>query len=214
MALAAAMTAACTTTPPAPQEPPPPPPPSYEQLMDNAAQEQKAGRQAQALEAWQAAAKQSPAAKDPWLRIAQTHFETANYGGTIAAAQEVLQRDSTDATANGLLAVSGLRVSSEALARMRRDSLSGSTRSEAESLAKTLRDLLGEPVLVPPPAAADSGPKRKPKAKPVATTPGAAAAKPQPSATSQVQQVQPVANTTAPAKPAATGSRDPFGALR
>jgi tetratricopeptide (TPR) repeat protein len=145
---AASLLAACST---APKTPPEPPPPSYEQLLDQAAQAQKSGDTPHAVELWQSAAKRNPAAKEPWLRMAQTHFDSGDYGHAITEAEEALQRDNGDAVANGLLAVSGLRVSSQALARMHTEDLAGSTRGEAESLAKTLRTLLGTDVLVPQP---------------------------------------------------------------
>lgn len=188
-AVALSALSACSTVAP-PTEPPPPP--SYETLLDNGNQAKQAGKNEEAVAAWRQAAKQNPAAKEPWLRMAQLHFDNGDYGSAISEAQETLQRDNTDAIANGLLAVSGLRVSSQALARMHTNELQGSTRGEAENLAKTLRDLLGTPVLVPPPEA----PVAKPRARPArhAATPAAAV-------------------TPAPkAKPAA--SNDPFSALR
>ena len=66
-------------------------------------------------------------------------------------AQEVLQRDVNDLTAQSILAVSGLRVSAEALAHLRKvNEVKGSTRNEAESVAKLIREALGEPILVAP----------------------------------------------------------------
>jgi hypothetical protein len=131
--------------------------------------------------------------------MAQLHFETGNYGNAITEAQEALQRDSSDAVANGLLAVSGLRVSSAALARMQPDTFSGSARGEAESLAKTLRDLLGEPVLVPQPPVAPEPVHRVQARRSVhGTTARRGAASP--------------AVGARPAKPAP--AHDPFSALR
>lgn len=206
----AALLSACSTTSPKVLIDPPPPP--YEQLLEDGRQAQKAGNQMQALEAWRAAAKQNPSAKEPWLRMAQMYFDAADYGNAITAAQETLHRDSTDATANGLLAVSGLRVSSDALARMHTDNLQGSTRNEAESLAKTLRELLGAPVLVPQPntpTAAASAPRAtKPRA-----TATAAAVKPKTSDVPAPVAVK-TADTTVAKPTAQAPSRDPFGALR
>jgi len=150
---------ACAIQPRAP-EAPPPAPPTYDQLLQDGTQAQKAGNNVQAQSSWTAAARENPTAKEPWLHMAQMQFDAGNYGAAISAAQEAFQRDSSDATANGLLAVSGLRVSSAALARMDTNKLQGNARSEAESLAKTLRDLLGTPVLVPSPVAAASAPLR------------------------------------------------------
>jgi tetratricopeptide (TPR) repeat protein len=200
---AAAALSACSTTPQVAEAPPPPP---YEQLLEDGRQAQKAGNLQQALASWQQAARQNPSAKEPWLRMAQMHFDAGDYGNAIAEAQEAMQRDGSDAVANGLLAVSGLRVSSAALARMQADTLSNSTRGEAEALAKTLRELLGAPVLVPQPAAAAaSAPPRTARVRAAAS---AAAAQPAGGAKPVTTSASP---STAPAKAAA---RDPFGALR
>ncbi len=209
--LAAAILSGCTTMGPKVAEAPQPP---YEQLLEDGREAQKAGNQMQALEAWRAAAKQNPSAKEPWLRMAQMHFDAADYGNAITAAQEVLHRDSTDAVANGLLAVSGLRVSSEALARMHTDNLQGSTRNEAESLARTLRELLGAPVLVPQPAnaataSATARPARSAKP-PVAKASEAAA----PAVAAKPPTSKPADAPAAPKATAQAPSRDPFGALR
>jgi len=208
--IVAALTSGCATTGKVAVEAPPPP---YEQLLEDGRQAQKAGNQMQALEAWRAAAKQNPSAKEPWLRMAQMHFDAADYGNAISAAQEVLHRDSTDAVANGLLAVSGLRVSSEALARMHTDNLQGSTRNEAESLAKTLRELLGAPVLVPQPptATASSGSSRPAR---TARAPAKTSEAAPPPVMAKTSTPKPADATAAPKATAQAPSRDPFGALR
>ncbi|MED5618033.1 hypothetical protein [Ideonella sp. BN130291] len=205
--LSGALLVACANAPKSADAAPPP----YEQLLEDGRQAQKAGNNVQALEAWRTAAKQNPSAKEPWLRMAQLHFDAADYGNAITAAQEAMQRDSTDAVANGLLAVSGLRVSSAALARMHTDNLQGSTRNEAETLAKTLRELLGAPVLVPQPATASTPAPRTARA---AARPTAAAASAAAGAAPKAVAAKPT-DTAPAAKPAAPApSRDPFGALR
>jgi tetratricopeptide (TPR) repeat protein len=206
--LSSALLVACANAPKVPDAPAVP----YEQLLEEGRQAQKAGNNVQALEAWRSAAKQNPSAKEPWLRMAQLHFDSADYGNAITAAQEAMQRDSTDAVANGLLAVSGLRVSSAALARMHTDNLQGSTRNEAETLAKTLRELLGAPVLVPQPATAAAPAPRSTRAaqRPPAAAAAASAAGAAPKAVAaKAQDTAPAAKPAAPAP-----SRDPFGALR
>jgi tetratricopeptide (TPR) repeat protein len=190
--LSLALLAACAAT-----KPPEPSPPTYDQLMAQAVQAQTAGDNAKAVELWHDAARQNPAAKEPWLRMAQVHFDASDYGNTITEAQEALQRAPNDAVANGLLAVSGLRVSSAALARMHPETLAGSTRTEAQALAKTLRDLVGEPVLVPLPVAAASAPPAPPPRRAVRAS----------------RPAVPPAQKQAEASPAAA-PRDPFGALR
>lgn len=202
----------------APKVESPPPPPPYEQLLEDGRQAHRSGNAHQAIALWQQAAKQNPSAKEPWLRMAQLHFDAGDYGRAITDAQEAMQRDGNDAVANGLLAVSGLRVSSAALARMQADALSGSTRGEAESLARTLRELLGAPVLVPQPATA--APARAPRASRAAaanpSNAGAAnAAAANAAGTSAATGAKPATPpAAAPATPAKTAARDPFGALR
>ncbi|MET0264372.1 MAG: hypothetical protein ABW202_02055 [Duganella sp.] len=101
------------------------------------------------------AAANYPADKGPWLQLAQIKFDRASYGEAIINAQQALQRDPNDKLGNSIVAVSGLRLSTKALADLsQQNNLSGPLRSEAQELAKLLRSSLGEEVLVPPPAAA------------------------------------------------------------
>lgn len=91
-----------------------------------------------------------PTDKTPWLRMAQMRYDSNNYGEAIVNALEALSRDPDNTLANSIVAVSGLRVSSKALADLtQKNNLSGSVRSEAQDLAKLLRTSLGEEVLVP-----------------------------------------------------------------
>jgi len=130
-----------------------------------------------------------PADKAPWVRMAQMRFDSNNYGEAIVNALEALHRDPDDTLANSVVAVSGLRLSSKALADLtRKNNLSGTVRTEAQDLAKLLRNSLNEDVLVPN---SSRGPTRKTETK----------AKP-PAATS---------TASAQSKP---GSGDPFGALK
>lgn len=127
-----------------------------------------------------------PTDKTPWLRMAQMRFDANDYGEAIVHAQEALERDPDDTLAHSIAAVSGLRVTSKALADLtRKNKLDGDVRSEAEGLAKLLRTSLGEGTLVP-----------SNKAKP--------APKPRPAP----------ASGQGPAKTAASASSDPFGALK
>lgn len=145
------------------------------------------------------AAKAYPTDTRPWSRLAQSYFDAADYGNAVLAAQEVVQRDPSDSTAQGLLAVSGLRISTAALSALRgQNSLNTSTRSEAEDMARNLRAVLGEAVLVPKP----------PEAAPPAARP---AVRPAPRPAAPVRRA-PAPQPSAPAAPAASGN--PFGALR
>jgi predicted Zn-dependent protease len=130
-----------------------------------------------------------PTDKAPWLRMAQMRFESTNYGEAIVNALEVLERDPDDTLANSILAVSGLRVTSKALADLsQKNNLSGNVRTEAQELAKLLRTSLNETDLVAKPGA--SG--RKDTA---------------------VKKVIGAATQAAPAAPR-PASNDPFGALK
>ena len=200
---------------------------------------QKQGQTDQALQLLDEASRIDPAAKQPWLRKAQIHFEARQYGPAITQAHEALQRDVSDLTAQSILAVSGLRVSALALDQLRKaNEVTGSTRSEAESVARVIHQALGEPILLAPTAAgvpATSEPasrrsKAAPRASASATRPVAGVS---PSATSPATQpaapataAKPVAPATtsapnvskpAPAArptPAPAGRNNPFGALQ
>ena len=166
-------------------------------IMDEAEASIKAGQKDAGLSKFSEAAKLYPAAKQPWLRIAQVHYDAANYGDAIIAAQQVSARDDKDKVALSILSVSGLRVSTKALADLgRQNQLTGSIRTEAQDLARTLRDSLGERVLVPV-AAPVSTPEPRPAPPRVAPRP-------------------PVDRPAAPppAKPAAGGGSSPFGVLQ
>jgi antitoxin (DNA-binding transcriptional repressor) of toxin-antitoxin stability system len=130
-----------------------------------------------------------PTDKTPWVRMAQMRFDSTDYGEAIVNAVEALERDPDDTLANSIVAVSGLRVTSKALADLsQKNNLSGNVRTEAQELAKLLRSSLGEEVLV-----ANGG---RPAAKPTNTTGKKAGG----------------ATSTAPTARAA--SNDPFGALK
>ena len=169
-----------------------------QEYMQEAGQAAAAGSKERARDVYRTAAKTYPTSKEPWLKLAEDYFEAANYGQAILAAQEVIQRDPADSLATSVLAVSGLRVSASALSTLRQQQspLNGGTRSEAEGLARILRDLLGEPVLVPRPVAA-----------------AASAAAPVP-----VKARQPArpaaAKPPVPAAPKPATSTDPFNVLK
>jgi len=157
-------------------------PPTYADLMVSADEAQKKGGVVEAMGFYEKAAKADPSKKQPWSRIAQAQFDARNYGSAITAAQEVLQRDTTDVTAKSIMAVSGLRVSANALEQLRlANALGGSTREEAQTLARIMRDALGESILPAPLPAAAATPTDKPAARPTvrrAASPPAAASVP------------------------------------
>lgn len=122
-----------------------------------------AGQGEKAVSLLKAIAVAHPVDKKPWVRMAQIRFDANNYGDAITHAQEALERDPDDTLAYSILAVSGLRVASKALADLtRKNNLQGSVRSEAQDLAKLLRSSLGEDVLVQTRAPARSAPRARP----------------------------------------------------
>ena len=155
------------------------------------------------------AAKADPANKQPWLRKAQIALDASDYGLAIQSSQEVNQRDSTDVTAKSITTVAGLRAASQALRSLRQENaVSGSTRGEAEALARTIREALGEEVLVPRPSAVADAPSKAAAApKPAVPKPAARVAAPRAAG----------AASAAPARPASAAAgrgSDPFGTLK
>src|SRR5450830_632245 len=164
----ALMLTACTT--PEKQAPKPAPVPTLAQMLSEADAAARAGQYDKALVLLKGSGTAYPTDKAPWLQMAQMKFDRAHYGDAIVDALEALERDPEDKVANSIVAVSGLRLSSKALADLsRQNNLNGSLRSEAQELAKLLRASIGEDVLLPSakrPAA--PAPKR-----PAAATPAA-----------------------------------------
>ena len=116
-----------------------------------------------------------PTDKTPWVRMAQMRFDSTDYGDAIVDALEALRRDPDDTLANSIVAVSGLRVTSKALADLsQKNNLSGNVRTEAHELAKLLRTSLGEEVLVANGGRSSAArPKDAPNRKAIANPPAA-----------------------------------------
>ena len=124
---------------------------TFSNVMDEADVALKAGQTDRAFTILKGATSSFPAEKKPWLQLAQMKFDRASYGEAINNALEVLQRDPVNRMANSIVAVSGLRLSSKAIADLaRQNNLNGSLRSEARDLAKVLRTSLGEDVALRP----------------------------------------------------------------
>jgi tetratricopeptide (TPR) repeat protein len=140
LAVIAATLTACATTPP--------PKPKLQDFLTQADQASTAGDKEKAISLWKQGAVAFPADKTPWSNIAQARYDAKQYGEAIQAAQEVLIRDPNDTLANSIVAISGLRLSTQALADLsRQNNLSGSIKTQSKELAKLLRDTLGEQVL-------------------------------------------------------------------
>jgi Tfp pilus assembly protein PilF len=150
-------------------------------LMHKAETAMASGDKAKGREYYQAASKIDPTSKAPWVKLAENYFEEGDYGNAVLAAQEVLHRDGTDNVGAGILAVSGLRISTSALTVLRQqNNITAGTRGEAETLTRSLRELLGENVLVPRPEPAPQRPRPRPSAAAAAqaaSTPSTASAK-------------------------------------
>ena len=115
LACAAALCACATTTPPAPA------PVAQTVTIKGAMAEANAaalsGHPDKAYALLKQAGTTWPNDKAPWVRMAQMRFDSNNYGDAIVNALEALRRDPEDTLANSVVAVSGLRLSSRALAR-------------------------------------------------------------------------------------------------
>ena len=188
------MLSGCSTINPKPPEPAPATV-SLQEYMQQASKARSEGARDKARETYRSAAKAYPASKEPWLKLAEDYFEATDYGNAILASEEVLLRDASDNIAASVLAVSGLRVSASALQTLRaQNRVAGDARTEAQMMAQTLRDVLGETVLVPRPAtSAASVPAPAVASKPRVRVPVASAPRPVSSAAS--------AAATAPGSP-------------
>ena len=134
----------------------------------------KAGRNDSAYVILKAAATANPTDKSPWLRMAQLRFDEKNYGEAIVSGLAVIERDPDDMLAYSLVAASGLRVSSKALADLtQKNGFSGTVRSEAQELANLLYATLKEKVVPVKPAPARTASAAR-------TSAAAAAAAPKP----------------------------------
>ena len=133
----AAVLAACASTKPAPA----PPVPAKAVLLLQADNAFRLGQNEAAVATLKIATKNYPGDKAAWLRIAQISFDCHEYGEAITHARKVLELDPDDIVAHSLVAVSGLRVSSKALADLatKKRVMSGDMRAEAQNLAAVLR---------------------------------------------------------------------------
>jgi hypothetical protein len=163
---------------------------------------------------YRSAAKLYPTSKQPWLKLGESYFDSGDYGNAILACQEVIERDPSDKVASGLLAVSGLRVSTKALAALRVDDagLSGDVKSEAKNLVAQLREVVRQSELIPPAAATDKS-QEKPRAATVSSAPKARVA------VAPVPVPVPALGSSAPTQgpslnPAASSGKNPTGPIK
>jgi len=103
-----------------------------------------AGQLDQAVLLAQKASADYPGEKIIWLRLAQLRYKQARYGEAVVAAQEALWRDPTDRIASSIVAISGLRLASRAVADLRtQNALNGPVKLEAQEQLRSLQDGLG-----------------------------------------------------------------------
>ncbi|KWF20352.1 tetratricopeptide repeat protein [Burkholderia pseudomultivorans] len=199
--LACGVIAGCAT------QPTPPTADVFNKSLADADAVAKSGDQDKALGLYQQLAKSDPTREEPWSRIAQIQFAQNHYGQAIVAAQEALQRDATDRQAKSVLAVAGLRIATQSLGELRQDaSLAGDAKSDAQALAKQLRETLGENALFPPEQKAQ--PKKWTRTR-----------LHRPKATARTEAADSGAATTPPPPPPVSAGTpqkggDPFSALR
>lgn len=212
--LAALVLAGCGTAPQRPAAEPP----ALAPLLDQAEAARKSGDMAKAMTTLDEAARHHPASAEPWVRKAQMHFDQGSYATAVLAAQEGLQRNANDPAALSVIAVSGLRMAATSLSQMRRTSpVQGNTRTEAEALARTIREALGENNLLPSGSRfvrpGTFSPRRD--AATAAPAPAAAAAEPaaatptSPAAAAPANAPSPSASAAAPRAPARPPSAAP-----
>jgi len=157
---AACLLAACATS--SPGGPPQIAAAPLTRMMAEADIAAKAGQYDKALLLLKDAGSAYPAEKAPWLQMAQMKFDRTNYGDAISNALEALRRDPGDKVGNSIVAVSGLRLSTRALADLTwQNNVNGSLRTEAQDMEKLLHTSLGEDVLVPQTAGARRATPRK-----------------------------------------------------
>jgi len=134
---------------------------TLEQHLADAERNAASGQKEKAMASLRTAAEAYPSEKAPWVQMAQMEFERGSYGDAIGHALEALERDPADRQGNSIVAVSGLRLSTKALADLSlQNNLGGSLKTEAQELANLLRVSLGEDILVP--QAARKASPRKP----------------------------------------------------
>ncbi len=141
------LVAGCATVTPKTPEPAP----SLEPLasiMGAADKAHDAGQVLKAREGYRSAATAYPSEPMPWVRLAHSHFQGGEYANAIVAAEEALQRNPHDQIAMGITAVSGLRVTTRALAHLNDKQSLGDSRAQAEAIVSSLRTVLGEPSLL------------------------------------------------------------------
>lgn len=121
-----------------------------QELIKEAQQAVSSGARMRAQGLLEEATRSNPTDKQPWIKLAQLHFEQGHYAQAITAGQEVLARDNANLDARSIVLVSSLRIAAKSLEELSASNqLAGDTRTEARKVTHLLRETLGETVLVP-----------------------------------------------------------------
>lgn len=199
-------------------------------LVQQASQAMASGSNEKAIDLLNQATQANPIDADAWARLAQAHFDTKDYPRAITAASEALARKPDHQEARGVQFVASMRLAMLTLSEIRKTSqLNGNNRAEAEQVVRSLRETLGETILLPGNARSRKEDLRAkdddaPGASPANTAPEKAKAKktrytakskPAPAASAaQTPPAKPVSQPAAKRAAAPAKGGDPFGALR
>ncbi|NHZ36767.1 tetratricopeptide repeat protein [Massilia rubra] len=140
LACAAALAGCETSKPVMPKGPAP-----LAELLNQGTQASAAGRKEEAIGYWKQASDAYKGDKAPWANIAQSRYDTGQYGEAIVNAQEVLLRDPNDKAASAIIAAASLRLANRALGDLSRQNvLAGQVRADSQDQIKQLRDHMGD----------------------------------------------------------------------
>lgn len=178
-----------------------------QELVKEAQQAVSSGARLRAQSLLEEATRSNPTDKQPWIKLAQLHFEQGRYAQAITAGQEALARDSANLDARSIVLVSSLRIAAKSLEELSASNqLAGDTRIEARKVTHLLRETLGETVLVPTNKSAPSSEhKKEDEAETTVKAPARRATRP--------PRSKPKAPKPATAS-SSTGDSDPFRSLR
>ena len=128
-----------------------PPAPDFDALMSRAATHADAGRADAAVGTLEQAAALESSSKVPWLRIAQLRAAQGRHIDALAAAEQVLRRDPTDAVAHQVTVDSGLAVAVRTLQRLRAagQAIDDNRQAQGQALATLMFEVFGPGLVVP-----------------------------------------------------------------
>lgn len=124
--------------------------PDFSRSMATARVYLEAGQGAAAVSAFEQAAALDPASKAPWLEIARIRQGQGRHVDALAAAEQVLRRDPTDADAQELTIASGLEVARRTMLRLMAADVSPDEKQQAvgKSIAMLMAEVYGPEFLV------------------------------------------------------------------